>query len=367
MTDATTPPDLDAERQRIDALDRQLVDLLSQRARCAQRIGQAKVAQGAAVFVPHRESEVFRKIAGLNPGPLPEGALRAIWREIMSASFALEQPLTICHFGQAGAFTHLAARLKFGASVTYAPVDGIATVFAEVERGHADYGVVPIENSTDGSITDTIDAFLATHLRIVSELHLKIRHHLMATCPRDRIKRVYSRHTVFGQCRSWLAANLPGAELVELVSTTRAAERAAQEPDAAAIGPEEAAVNFGLPLLASDIQDNPNNITRFVVIAKPERAAKPSGNDKTSLMFGVQDRPGALYDCLLPFHRSGINLCRIESRPSRRRPWEYLFFIDLLGHQQEPTIREALAELGRHTSTCEVLGSFPRAERALNE
>ena len=189
----------------------------------------------------------------------------------------------------------------------------------------------------------------------------------MASCPRERIKRVYSRHTVFGQCRGWLAANMPGVELVEIVSTTKAAERATQEPDSAAIGPEEAAKNFGLPILASDIQDNPNNITRFVVIGTPGRAAKPTGNDKTSLMFGVQDRPGALYDCLLPFHKDRINLCRIESRPSRRRPWEYLFFIDLLGHQHDPKVEDALRELVKHTSQCEVLGSYPRAEPALNE
>ena len=359
--------DLSVQRARIDEIDRDLVNLLSQRAQCAQRIGQAKATSGSAVFVPHREQEVFKKIAALNHGPLPEQALRAIWREIMSASFALERRLTICHFGQPGAFTHMASRLKFGDSVDYAAVDSINTVFTEVERGHADYGVVPIENSTDGSITDTIDAFLATHLRIINELHLRIRHHLMATCPRNEIKRIYSRHTVFGQCRTWLASNMPGVELVELVSTTKAAERAAGEPGSAAIGQAEAAAIFGLPIIASDIQDNPNNITRFVVIGAPERAAKPTGNDKTSLMFGVQDRPGALYDCLLPFHRDGINLCRIESRPSRRRPWEYLFFIDLLGHQQDAPIAAALKELAKHTSTCEVLGSFPRAEQALNE
>ena len=364
---SAAPSELNAQRAQIDAIDNELILLLSKRAECARRIGAAKALKGGAVFVPHREQEVFKRLAGLNPGPLPEQAIRAIWREVMSASFALEQPLTICHFGQPGAFTHLAARLKFGESVSYAPVEGIATVFSEVERGHADYGVVPIENSTDGSITDTIDAFLATHLRIINELHLRIRHHLMASCPRERIKRVYSRHTVFGQCRGWLAANMPGVELVEIVSTTKAAERATQEPDSAAIGPEEAAKNFGLPILASDIQDNPNNITRFVVIGTPGRAAKPTGNDKTSLMFGVQDRPGALYDCLLPFHKDRINLCRIESRPSRRRPWEYLFFIDLLGHQLDPKVEDALRELVKHTSQCEVLGSYPRAEQALNE
>jgi chorismate mutase / prephenate dehydratase len=359
--------ELDQQRAKIDTIDKELVRLLSERAHCAQRIGQAKASEKSAIFVPHREQEVFNKISSLNPGPMPDQALRAIWREIMSASFALERPMTICHFGQPGAFTHLASKLKFGDSVQYASVESIATVFNEVERGHADYGVVPIENSTDGSITDTIDAFLATHLRIINELHLRVRHHVMSAYPRDQIKRIYSRHTVFGQCRSWLATNMPGVELVELVSTTKAAERAVSEPGAAAIGMYDAAKLFGLPIIASDIQDNPNNITRFVVIGTPERAAKPTGNDKTSLMFGVQDRPGALYDCLLPFHRDSINLCRIESRPSRRRPWEYLFFIDLLGHQHDDKIAAALKELAKHSSTIEILGSYPRVEKALNE
>jgi chorismate mutase / prephenate dehydratase len=368
MTNPANPAShLDQQRARIDEIDRELVGLLSERARCAQRIGQAKATSGSAIFVPHREQDVFNKIASFNQGPMSDSALRAVWREIMSASFALERPLTICHFGQPGAFTHLAAKLKFGESVEYTALESISTVFSEVERGHADYGVVPIENSTDGSITDTIDAFLATHLRIINELHLRIRHHLMATVPRDQIKRIYSRHTVFGQCRTWLATNMPGVELVELVSTTKAAERAVSEPGSAAIGMFDASKRFGLPIVASDIQDNPNNITRFVVIGTPERAAKPTGNDKTSLMFGVQDRPGALYDCLLPFHRDGINLCRIESRPSRRRPWEYLFFIDLIGHQQDPLVAAALKELSQHSSSIETLGSYPRVEKALNE
>jgi chorismate mutase/prephenate dehydratase len=363
----TPADDLSTQRARIDEIDRELVKLLSQRAQCAQRIGQAKATSGSAVFVPHREQEVFKKIASLNQGPMPEQALRAIWREIMSASFALERKLTICHFGQPGAFTHLAAKLKFGESVSYAPIEDILTVFTEVEKGHADYGVAPIENSTDGSITDTIDAFLATNLRIVNELHLRVRHHLMSASPRAEIKRVYSRHTVFRQCRGWLAANMPGVELVEIVSTTKAAERAAKEPGSAAIGHRDAAKAFGLPIVASDIQDNPNNVTRFVVIGQPNRAAEPTGNDKTSLMFGVQDRPGALYDCLLPFHQAKLNLTRIESRPSRRKPWEYLFFIDLAGHQRDAAITAALATLRANTSTCEVLGSYPKAEQPLND
>ena len=285
----------------------------------------------------------------------------------MSAAFALERPLTICHFGQAGAFTHLAARLKFGASVRYSPCDSLSAVFTEVQQGRADYGVVPIENSTDGTITDTIDAFLSSPLRMVNELHLRVRHHLMSVGQRATIKRIYSRHTVFGQCRNWLAANMPGVELVEMVSTTKAAERAAQEADAAAIGSEDAAKTLDIPVLAGDIQDNPNNITRFVVIAHPNRGAEPTGHDKTSVMFEVQDRPGALYDCLLPFHRGGINLCRIESRPSRRRPWEYLFFVDLIGHQRDPAVAQALETLRAHASQLEILGSFPRAERPLND
>jgi chorismate mutase/prephenate dehydratase len=365
--DAKPAEDLGEWRKKIDTLDAELVKLLNQRAEAARRIGAAKREKGESIFVPHREQEVLSRIAGMNVGPMPDTALRAIWREIMSASFALERPLTICHFGQPGAFTHLAAKLKFGESVSYAPVEDISTVFTEVEKGHADYGVVPIENSTDGSITDTIDAFLATDLRIVNELHLRIRHHLMSASERSEIKRVYSRHTVFRQCRGWLAANMRGVELVEIVSTTKAAERAVDEPGAAAIGHRDAAKAFGLPVVASDIQDNPNNVTRFVVIARPNRAAEPTGNDKTSVMFGVQDRPGALYDCLLPFHQAKVNLTRIESRPSRRKPWEYLFFIDLSGHQRDQIVWAALQKLREHSSTFEVLGSYPKADQPLND
>lgn len=359
--------DLAGLRADIDRIDRELVALLNRRATVVKAIGEAKAQSGGAVFVPHREQEVFRRLASANQGPLPERSLQAIWREIMSASFALERPLTICHFGQSGAFTHLAAKLKFGESVAYASAESLATVFAEVEKGRADYGVVPIENSTDGTITDTIDAFSASPLRIINEVHLRIRHHLMSRSRRQDVRRIYSRHTVFGQCRGWLAANMPGVELVEMVSTTKAAERAQGEDGAAAIASEDAAKAFALPVLASDIQDNPNNITRFVVIAPPQRTAEPTGNDKTSLMFGSKDQPGALYDCLLPFQRIGINLCRIESRPSRRRPWEYVFFIDLLGHQRDEPVRLAMEELATHTTSLEVLGSYPRAERPLND
>lgn len=367
MTEQPRSESLEPLRQRIDLIDRDLVRLLSERAQTAQAIGRAKATTQGAVFVPHREHEVFQHIAEMNAGPLPDLALKAIWREIMSASLALEHPLSICHFGQAGAFTHLAATLKFGQSVQYTGVDSITTVFAEIERGHADYGVVPIENSTDGSITDTIDAFLATNLKMINEIHVRIRHHLMARCKREQIKRIYSRNTVFAQCRQWLSANMPNCELIEVVSTTKAAERASTEDFSAAIGQDDAAKRYSLNIITSDVQDNANNMTRFVVIAKPERAAQRTGDDKTSVMFGVQDRPGALYDCLLPFHQGKLNLSRIESRPSRRRPWEYLFFIDFSGHQADSEARHALAELGKHTSMLEVLGSYPRADQPLND
>lgn len=363
MTGAT---DLSAERERIDAIDAELVRLLNERAACAQAIGAAKRQDGGAIFVPHREQEVFRRISAHNAGPLPDAALHAIWREIMSGSFALEQGLTICHFGQPGAFTHEAARLKFGDSVRYTPLEAISTVFTEVERGRADYGVVPIENSTDGGITDTIDAFLATSLRIVNELHLRIRHHLMAACPREAVRRIYSKHTVFGQCRTWLANNMPGVELIEVGSTTLAAERARDDGHGAAIGNGNAAGAFGLTIVAEDIEDNPTNTTRFVVLAHQDRAAQPTGNDKTSLMFGVQDRPGALYESLIPFHSAGISLSRIESRPSRRQPWEYLFFIDLLGHEADAEVRTAIDRLAPCTTTLQILGSYPRADQPLN-
>ena len=247
---------LDECRDAIDRIDGEMLQLLAERAKAAQRVGVIKHAAGDAIFAPHRERKVHEKLCARNPGPLTDHSILAIWREIISGCISLEEPLTICHFGQPGSFTHQASRARFGDSVSYAAIESIPIVFETVERGHADYGVVPIENSTDGGITDTIDAFLATNLRIVSEMHLRVRHHLMARCEQKDIKRVYSKHTVFGQCRQWLATHLPGVDLVETVSTTQAAEKAAKEEGSAAIGNEEASGNFGISILAQDIQDN---------------------------------------------------------------------------------------------------------------
>lgn len=359
--------DLDHIRQAIDDLDADLVRVLSERARLAQQVGSFKQERGGPIFVPHRERAVFERICALNQGPLSDRSMTAIWREIMSGCIALERTITIAHFGQPGSFTHQAARAKFGDSVDYAAVESIATVFSEVERKHADYGVVPIENSTDGSISDTIDRFLQTDLSIVNELHLRIRHHLMARCDRQAIKRIYSKHTVFGQCRQWLAANMPAVDLVEIGSTTQAAQRAVEETGAAAIGSRFAAKEFGLDILAEDIQDKANNTTRFVVLADPDKAAAPTGQDKTSLMFSIKDKPGALYESLLPLHHAGITMTRIESRPNRRQAWEYLFFIDVIGHRDEPRMAAALDAFAAGVHTLDVLGSYPIADKALND
>ena len=360
-------PDLATCRERIDAIDEQLVELLNQRAAIARDVGRAKATDGGAIFVPHREQEVLARITALNAGPLPDSCLQAIWREIMSGSLALERPLRICHFAEPGSFTHFAARRKFGHGVSYQGAATIAEVFAEVERGNADYGVVPIENSTDGGISDTSDRLLNTPLQIVSEMTLRIRHHLMAANPDDTICRIYSKHTVFGQCQRWLAGHMPGVELIEVGSTTKAAQRVATEPGGAAIGNREAAEEFGLQVIAEDIEDNPTNITRFVVLADRAKAAEPTGHDKTSLMFAIQDRPGALYQALVPFHEAGISLTRIESRPSRRQPWEYLFFIDILAHHRQAEVAAALERLAALSSVLQVLGSYPQATAPLND
>lgn len=358
---------LSEHRETIDRIDRELIGLLNQRAKAAQAIGATKVKSGEPIFVPHREQEVFKKICDINDGPLSEHTLRAIWREIMSGCIALEQPTAICHFGTPGSFTHMAARCKFGDSMRYIANESIANVFDEVARGHADYGIVPIENSTDGSISDTIDCFYDTKLQIISEIHLRVRHHLMARCEFADVKRIYSKHTVFGQCREWLQHNMPEVKLIETGSTTQAAERAAEEDDSACIGNEEASGAFGLNILSRDIQDDPENITRFVVLGQEKCAASKTGNDKTNILFTIRHEPGALYEALLPFHDSGISMTRIESRPNRKKNWEYLFFIDIIGHKDEPHVSSALDAFSQSVANVKVLGSYPRNERIIND
>lgn len=344
-------------RKQIDALDEKILGLLNQRASVTLSIGRIKAKSKASAYVPNREKEIYGHIASVNKGPLSNDALKAVYREIMSGSLALEEPVKISYLGPAATFTHLAAMKKFGSSVKYYPASSITEIFTEVEKVRADYGVVPIENSIEGAINHTLDMFIDSDLVICSEISLEVTHNLMANCAKSGIKRVYSKFEVFGQCRMWLESNLPKVELVEVSSTSKAAQIAAGEKGAAAIASSLAADCYGLKILAKSIEDSARNITRFLVIGKTPAAQ--SEKDKTSIMFSVKDKPGALHDILVPFKKNSINMTKIESRPSKKKAWEYYFFVDLQGHAASPKVKKALAQLKTHTNVFKVLGSYP--------
>jgi chorismate mutase / prephenate dehydratase len=349
-------------RKKIDAIDDQFIRLLNERADLVHEVGVVKKASNTEIYAPEREEMLLRALSARNAelkGRLPESAIRAIYREIMSASLALEKDLTIAYFGPQSTNTHQAARSKFGASVNYVPEVSIADVFDVVARGKADYGVVPIENSTEGAVNHTLDVFMESELRICAQILLKIENHLSAKIPRAELKKLYSHPQVFGQCRNWLRHNLPHVDLVEVSSTPRAAELAATEPGAGCIVGRMAAETYGLTILDPSIQDIPNNTTRFLVIGRT--ASPPTGDDRTSLMFCVQDKPGALFHALEPFNRLRISMSKIESRPSKRKAWEYFFFVDVDGHAGEPKLAEALTEIEKHCSFLKILGTYPKS------
>ena len=349
-------------RKQIDALDEQLLELLNRRADLVHEVGEIKRKNGGSIFAPEREEIVLRSLVDRNAkhgGKLPATAIRAIYREIMSASYALEKGLTIAYFGPAGTYTHEAARSKFGASVEYAAQPGIPDVFAVVARGSADFGVVPIENSSEGAVTHTLDEFMESDLKICAQILLRVEQNLLGKCPREEIQKIYSHPQSLGQCRQWLRANFPTAEIIAASSNTRAAQHAAEEPGTAAIAGKLAAELYGLHILEQSIQDSAFNTTRFLVIG-PE-SCPPTGNDKTSLMFAVQDKSGTLFAALKPFERLGISMSKIESRPSKRKAWEYFFFVDIEGHAQDARVVEALEELGKCCTLVKVLGSYPKA------
>ncbi|MEY5024780.1 MAG: prephenate dehydratase [Verrucomicrobiota bacterium] len=348
-------------RKKIDALDEQILRLLNERADCVHLVGELKRADGLEIYAPEREEQVYRSLAERNQrigGRLPESAVRAVYREVMSASLALEKDLGIAYLGPEATFTHQAARSKFGASVRYAPQGSISEVFDAVARGRADYGVVPVENSWEGAVNHTLDMFLESELKVCAQILLRIEHHLLAACARNEIRKVYSHPQAFGQCRRWLQSNLPRVEWVEVSSTTRAAELAAKEAGAAAVAGKIAGELYGLATLDHGIQDSPDNSTRFLVIG--QKPSPATGSDKTSLMFSVAHEPGALYRALEPFYRLGINIGKIESRPSRRKAWEYCFFLDVDGHAEDAIVAQALDELGRHCTLVKILGTFPK-------
>ncbi len=352
--------DLKALRSKIDTLDKKIIELLNARAVASLAIGQIKKKKALSIYSPAREREVLKKIALLSRGPLNSKALEAIYREIMSASLSLEKPLKISYLGPEASFSNLAALKRFGSLVEYVSCNSISDVFLEVERGTADYGVVPIENSIEGAVTYTLDMFMDSDLKICSQVILDVSHNLLSREPRNKIRRIYSIPQVFGQCRIWLRENMPQAEQVEVSSTTRAAQIAATQKNCAAIASSLAAKVYGLKVVASDIEDSPHNITRFFVIGKTEVAQ--TGDDKTSLLFSVKDRVGALYDMLLPFKHNKINLTRIESRPSKKKAWEYYFFVDLRGHKLDTPVKKALDELETKCTFMKVLGSYPAGE-----
>ncbi len=347
-------------RKTIDKLDAEIVGLLNRRAGMILKVGALKNKLGKSVYAPSREKEVLGRIASANKGPLDNDSLKAIYREIMSASLALEKPVVIAYLGPKATFTHLAAMKRFGASVSYLPCNSITAVFLEVDRDNADYGVVPIENSIEGAVSHTLDMLVDSDLTVCSQIMLDITHNLLANCEKGRVRRIYSKPEVFGQCRLWLESNLPKADLIETSSTTRAAQIAAKEPRSACIASLLAAKEYGLKIIAQGIEDNPHNITKFLVIARHE--AEPTGKDKTSIVFSIKDRVGALHDILLPFKRFRINMTKIESRPSKRKAWDYFFFVDFIGHRNEPKIRKALNELEGRCKFLKILGSYPLSE-----
>lgn len=346
-------------RQEIDALDEKIVALLNARARAAREIGKEKAAAGIAVFSPDREREVLQRVASLSSGPLSTGSLQAIYRELMSASFALEQPLRVGYLGPNGSYSHEAAMGKFGASVTYEPLVDIRGVFDEMSRGHIDYGVVPVENTTGGAVLDTLDAFIEHDVKICCEIHRAIHHHLLARCGLDAIQVVYSKPEVFAQCQRWLTETGFAQKVRPAASSSKAAELAGQEDGAAAIGSSLAAWLYGLQTLAANVEDNPKNATRFFVIARD--SAKPTGDDRTSLMFTTAHTAGALAEVLLVFQKAGINMSMITSRPSRSAELEYNFFVDIDGHATDEPVQAALAEAQRHCRTLRMIGSYPRS------
>ncbi len=346
-------------RKRIDTIDKQLLDLLSQRADLVHEVGLIKKRDGLQIYAPDREEALLRKLVEMNEGRLPEKSIRSIYREIMSAALALEEDLKIAYLGPEGTWTHQAAIKKFGHSVNYTPHASFSDVFDDVARRRADYGVVPIENSTEGAVSHTLDLFVDSPLRICAQILLRIDNNLLATIAREEVRTLYSHPQVFGQCKNWILRNLPDADLVEVSSTTKAAHLAHEKASegAAALGGRLAAELAGLEVLDEAIQDRATNTTRFLVIG--EKTCPPTGNDRTSILFSVHDRPGSLVAALKAFDSFEINMSKIESRPSKQKDWEYIFYVDLADHCENGQVSSALEELEKHCSLVKLLGSYP--------
>ncbi|GBC99728.1 P-protein [bacterium HR17] len=355
---------LDEWRRQIDAIDEQILQLLVERARLAQHIALLKQQNDLPLYHPEREGSLLARLIALPHEPLTDDAVKAIFREIVSACRAVMRPPRVAFLGPFHSFSHLACEEHFGTFVEPLPQRTIHDVFREVERGNADFGIVPAENVAEGPVGDTLDALLQTPLKIVAEVLLEVNHCLLSkAADLAAVRRVYSRDIALAQCRQWLQNYLPQVELIAVASTAEGAERAATDAEGAAIGPRRAADAYGLQVLAERIQDVPFNLTRFWVLGK--RMTAPSGVDKTTIAFSVQHRPGTLYRALSAFARHHINLTMIASRPARHAPWEYVFFADFQGHVQDDPVQAALSELGKECLFLKVLGSYPEAIEAL--
>jgi chorismate mutase/prephenate dehydratase len=344
-------------REQIDTLDDRVLALINERGRLAQAVGHLK---NGIIYKPEREAQVLARLQASNPGPLTAESVAVVFKEIMSACRSLEQRLTIAYLGPEGTFSEAAAVKHFGHAAEGLPCTSIDEVFHSVERGEAHYGVAPVENSTEGAVSRTLDLMLNTSLTICGEVLLRVRQHLMRRLPvLQGIQVVYSHAQSLAQCHEWLGRNLPGVETVPVSSNGEAARMAGEDPNAAAIGSELAAEHYALHIIGRDIEDDANNTTRFLVLSR--EAAAPSGRDKTSIVLSTQNRPGALLEILTPLSQRGIGLTKLESRPARNGAWEYVFFLDLEGHLDSPEIQGALHDLEASCAFLKVLGAYPRA------
>ena len=347
-------------RKAIDKLDAKIVKLLNERTRHVLEIGVIKLRAGEEIYAPHRELAVLQRLGRLNPGPITNESLRAIYREIMSSALSLQKTMRITYLGPEATFTHQAAIRRFGSSLRYQPQKTITDVFNEVSKNRADYGVVPIENSTEGVVTHTLDMFVDSDLKIVSQIVLRVQHCLLSDSKQSQLKKLFAHPQALAQCRAWVQNNLPRVEIIETSSNARSAELAAKEKGSAAIAGQLASEKYGLGVLEYDIQDNAANATRFLVLGR--QCSPATGHDRTSLMISLVDRVGALHRALAAFRRYRINMTKIESRPSKRKAWEYFFFIDCDGHVSDHKVAKAIGELEQQCSFVKVLGSYPNAE-----
>ncbi|MBC8064539.1 MAG: prephenate dehydratase [Chlorobia bacterium] len=360
MSDEPIRP-LDDIRHDIDTIDRDLVEILNRRASLAKEVGRIKGRDQKPYFTPERERQIYKRLEQENPGPLQTRQLVGIFREIISAARAAEKPLVAAYWGPPGTFTHVASIQTFGTSTTFEPQDSISDVFTSVEHGKADYGVVPVENSVAGVVPETLDMFPQTNVKICAELYVPIQHHLVTVAEElSQIERVYAGPQPSQQCKRWLKTNLPKATIIETVPTAKAAERALVDPQGAAIANRLGAATVGIPILVENLQDNPGNRTRFLVIGYNEPAK--TGNDKTSLMFNLRNRPGELYRALGAFDTEGVNLMMIESRPAQRATFEYIFYCDCSGHRTDVSLQKAIETLKGYALETVILGSYPYVE-----